>query len=323
VTYRLKCSDNKVTEDVCAIGVSGATRGETASRMIKGTDFSKPDEYQDFSIELLRGDSQPFYYSLAYLGHADVSADTFTSERIGDTTDKELLETYNSGEQPKPTPPDRSNPRVLWVQGLYQGVNQDLDPFAAAIKELKLPCQISTMDTVQRTVSDFPKDASELSKYTLVLLSNINPRAIGFKGRSQLKDWVEQGGTLVVTGGPFAFGKGQTKGTVLEDLYPVQIQPNDLTNGGPFQPGPALPQGCSRYEGQAGCHLMHQTAAKPDAQIALQSGGHPLLAWQNVGSGKVIIFTGTALENDLKVKPFWPDPDWSRWSTQFLSAAMR
>jgi len=29
---------------------------------------------------------------------------------------------------------------------------------------------------------------------------------------------------------------------------------------------------------------------------------------------------GTALENDLKVRPFWSEPDWARWSAQFLSA---
>src|SRR5262249_39206449 len=39
VTYRLKCSDNQVKDDVCAIGMSGATRNEMVSRMIKGTDF--------------------------------------------------------------------------------------------------------------------------------------------------------------------------------------------------------------------------------------------------------------------------------------------
>src|SRR5262249_51642426 len=74
VTFRLKCSDNRVKDDVCALGVQGATRGEPATRTLKGTDFASPDKYQDFSVELLRGDLQPFYYVLAYLGHADVAA---------------------------------------------------------------------------------------------------------------------------------------------------------------------------------------------------------------------------------------------------------
>jgi uncharacterized membrane protein len=137
-----------------------------------------------------------------------------------------------------------------------------------------------------------------------------------------LKDWVEQGGTLIVTGGPFAFGKGQTKGTMLEDLYPVQVRPDDLAEGGLFQSGGALPDGCPPYAGKAGSQLVHQTTAKPDAQIAIQCNGYPLLAWQKVGLGKVVVFTGMAVETDLKVQQFWSDPDWARWSTQFLRAVM-
>jgi uncharacterized membrane protein len=324
VTYRLKCSDNQVKEDVCAIGAGGATRGEVATRTLKGTDFASADKYQDFSVELLRGDSQPYYYTLAYLGHADMAADTITSERIADITDRDLLEAYGGGEKPELTPPDRSERRLLWVQGLYQGVSQELDPFAPAINELKLPYQISTMDTVGRTVSDFPKDANALSKYALVILSNVNLRALGFQARSRLQHWVEQGGTLIVTGGPSAFGKGQTRGTMLANIYPVEVQPDDLVDGGSFEPSSdALPTGCPPFEGKAGSCLIHQTTAKPGAQVVLRCQGHPLLAYQTVGLGKVVVFTGTALENDLQVRPYWSEPDWARWSTQFLSAILR
>jgi uncharacterized membrane protein len=322
VTFRLKCSDNRIKEDVCGIGVSGATRGEAVTRMLKGTDFASPDKYQDFSVELLRGDSQPCFYTLTYHGHADVSADTITSERIGDTTDRELIEKYTTGEKPKSKPADRRDRQLLWVQGQYQGVSQELDPFATAIKELKLPHQISTMDVPGRTVSDFPKDADALSKYSLVLLSNVNPRALGFIGRSMLQNWVEQGRTLIVTGGPNSFGKGQTMGTTLEDLYPIQIKPDDLTDGGAFQAGEALPPTCPAYRGQAGSYLIHRATAKPGAKVVLQCNGIPLLVYKKVGSGTVVVFTGTGLESDQKVQPFWSERAWGEWSTKFLRALM-
>jgi uncharacterized membrane protein len=322
VTFRLKCSDNGVKDDVCALGVQGATRGEPATRTLKGTDFASPDKYQDFSVELLRGDLQPSYYVLAYLGHADVAADTITSERVGDTTDRELLEKYGGGQKPTIKPPDRRDRRLLWVQGRFQGVFQELDPFAAAIRELKLPYQVSKVDVPGRTVADFPKDADMLSKYSVVLLSNVNPRALGFMGRGLLREWVDQGGTLIVTGGPQAFGKGQTKGTVLEDLYPVQVRLDDLAEGGSFQPGSALPMACPPYAGEAGSYLIHQTTAKQGAQLVLRCQGNPVLAYRKVGLGKVVVFTGTALENDLKVRPFWSEPAWARWSAQFLSTVM-
>jgi uncharacterized membrane protein len=259
---------------------------------------------------------------LAYIGHADVTAATITAERIADTTDRELLEKYSAGPKPKVQAPDRRDRRLLWVQGPNQGVFQELDPFAAAIKELKLPYQVSTMDIPGRTVSDFPKDANELSKYALVVLSNVNPRAVGFQGRGLLQDWVEQGGTLIVTGGPCSFGKGQTRGTTLEDLYPVEVKPDDLIDGGPIQPGEAPPASCPPYAGQAGSYLIHQTTAKPGAKVVLKCNGHPLLAYRKVGSGTVVVFTGTGLETEQKVQPFWSEPAWARWSAQFLKSVL-
>jgi uncharacterized membrane protein len=322
ITFRLKCSDNTVKEKVCSIGVSGAVHGEQITREIKGTDFASADKYQDFSVELLRGDTTPFFYTLAYQGHADVSADTITSERIADTTDRELIEKLAAGRKLKADPVNRRIPRLLWVQGPYQGVYQELDPFATAIRELRIPYQTSNVDVPGRVAYDFPKDADALAKYSVVLLSDINPRALGFINRNMLQSWVEQGGTLLVTGGPHAFGKGQTKGTVLEDLYPVQVSADDLVEGGPFQPGKDLPGTCPAYRGRAGSFLIHQTTTKPGASIALQCKGSPLLAYQKVGKGTVAVFMGTAVETDLKVQPFWSEPDWAPWSKQFLSALM-
>lgn len=55
----------------------------------------------------------------------------------------------------------------------------------------------------------------------------------------------------------------------------------------------------------------------------LRCKDRPVLAYQKVGLGKVVVFTGTALENDGKVKPFWTDPAWSQWSARFLQSMVR
>src|SRR5262249_26801361 len=159
-------------------------------------------------------------------------------------TDRELTEKLSGGRKPGAGPSDRRTPRLLWVQGPFQGVSQELGPFATAIGALKIPYKIAKVDIPGRVVYDFPQDASALSKFSVVLLSDVNPRALGFVSRILLKDWVEQGGTLIVTGGPCAFGKGQTRGTVLEYIYPIQVRPDDLADGGPFQPGRTLPATC-------------------------------------------------------------------------------
>jgi uncharacterized membrane protein len=323
VTFRLKCSDNRVKDAVCAIGVGGPSYGESATRILKGTDFTSPDKYQDFSVELLRGDIAPFFYTLAYYGHADVAADTITSERLADTIDQELIEKLGVGPKLPAKPAGPRERRLLWVRGPFQGVSQELDPFATAIRELKIPYEISKVDMPARTAHDFPREASTLSRYSLVLLSNVNPRALGYLGRKLLRDWVEKGGTLIVTGGPNAFGKGQTKGTTLEDLCPIQVRPDDLIDGGPFRPGQALPPTCPTYRGQAGSYLLHQTTARPAARVVLECNGCPLLAYQKVGTGTVVVFTGMALATDRQLQPFWSERAWGQWSAQFLRAILR
>jgi hypothetical protein len=54
----------------------------------------------------------------------------------------------------------------------------------------------------------------------------------------------------------------------------------------------------------------------------LKCNDQPLLAYHKVGQGTVIVFTGTGLENNKKVQPFWSEPAWGRWSAQFLSAVL-
>ena len=265
VTFRVKCSDNTVKKTVCTIGMTAATPWESVTRELKSTDFAAAGKYEDFSIEILRGDTgnDVCAYIVSYAGHADVSVDTIASERIRDTTDRELLEKLGGNPKHEAKPLGKRAARVLWVQGPFQGANHEMDPFATRLRTLNIPCQIATVDIPTNTTYSFPKDWNELSKYSAILLSDVNPCAWASWLWSFICDWVRQGGTLIVTGGPYAFGKGQIKDTVLEDIHPIQIIPWDLTDGGAFQATGALPTGCPPYRGQAGTYLMHRSTIKP------------------------------------------------------------
>ena len=317
ITLRAKCADNSVTENVMSFGNGGATRAETLLREIKGTDFTAAGKYQDFSAEYLRGDTgvATFFFTMGYLGHADVTVDTVTFERIGDTTDQELVEKLGLDPPIDAKPLGQVAPNLLWVQ--YRGRFHDSDPFAAAIPALKIPMQIVHMDLDQ--VYDFPKDWTEMSKYSALVLSDVDPGPLGYQVRALIAQWVRQGGTLIVTGGPHALGNGQTAGTALADLLPVQVQPHDFAPGELSAPQ-HYPAGCPAYSGQAGTGWMQQTTAKPGAQVVLACNGRPALVLQKVGLGQVVLFTGTPIDSEAKIKPFWTDPAWPQWSGQFLHA---
>lgn len=324
-TFRVKCSDSTINRDVITIGtvVEGENvfPKEAVQTGLQGNYFAAPNKYEDFPVEVLRGDGGYLAYYMTYKGFADVSVDSITVERIGDTTDKELEEVLG-GEKAATQPLAKSTPRALWVQGLFH----EKDPFGGALDALKIPYQAVEVDHVQAGVvlRTFPKKWEEISAYSLILLSNCDPRGLSFKGRALIKSWVEQGGTLIVTGGPFSFGKGLTKGTMLDDIYPVEVTPRwDLAPGGVFSFAKSSGGGGFRYSGDVGSPWIHKTMPRKGASVVLQAGDWPVLAWQKVGLGKVVVFMGTVLESDQPVKPFWSDPAWAKWSAEFLQAMLR
>jgi len=320
ITFRVKCSDNTVEDNVVDVGCGvewGGDPHESVHHVLKGTDFAAPNKYQDFTVDTVRGDDGYFFYYMGYRGHADVSVDTITSERVGDVTDQELAQLF--GIQPVATQPLGQIPaKLLWVQGLFH----EIDPFAPGIQQLNLPYQVVEVDA--RSMRGFPTTWEELSQYSVVLLSDFDPILLRFAGGTLLRDWVQQGGTLLVTGGPFVLGKGLTKGTALDGIYPVEVSPWDLKEGGAFSAAGPVPEGCPVYDGTAaGSFWVHKTVAKPQAQVVLQCGKDPLLVVGKAGLGKVVVFTGTALESEAKVTPYWTDPGWGKWSEKFLGSTIR
>ncbi|MBU4211623.1 MAG: hypothetical protein KKD33_03455, partial [Verrucomicrobia bacterium] len=93
-TFRVKTSDNTTTNPVIAIGIrmQDGVAKENVERVLRGTDFRQANQYEDFTVEMLRGDSGYPAYLMWYRGGADVWVDCITIERTGDVTDKDLAE---------------------------------------------------------------------------------------------------------------------------------------------------------------------------------------------------------------------------------------
>jgi hypothetical protein len=308
-TFRLKCADTTTTNNVIRIGVGVEgvpSPGESVGRVLKGTDFAAPNRYQEFAVEMLRSDVGFLGYIMTFEGGGDVWADSITIERLGDTTDLELAAKLGAP-RIEAKPLTLASPRALWVQGLLH----EHDAFGGALEQLGIPHDLATVDQVQSgtVLTGFPKSWDEIARYSVVLLSDTDPRGLRFGGRALLKAWVEQGGTLIVTGGPFAFGKGLTKNTFLGEILPVETTGRwDMTQGGRFAASKPPPTGLPPYRGACNSFFVQRTRLKPGAEAALRVGDMPVLASHSVGRGKVIVFTGTSLENRLRLNPFWTDP---------------
>jgi len=78
-------------------------------------------------------------------------------------------------------------------------------------------------------VEAFPGSYDKLFAYNTIVLSDVNYKAIGNVGFEMLCDYVEQGGSLLVTGGPYALGNGEFEGSRFLQILPVTLSgPFDL-----------------------------------------------------------------------------------------------
>lgn len=158
---------------------------------------------------------------------------------------------------------------------------------------------------------DYVPPASEISKYALVVLSDVTAESLPASVIRRIEDYVKKGGSLLVMGGPYAYGHGRYAEKGIEAMLPVEGAPFDLkwaktglpfriTNDHPITRGMDLTANPMVY-------WNHAVKVKPSGEVLMEAGdGAPLLVVQNYGKGKVACFMGAPLgEPPNGQKPFW------------------
>jgi len=97
IIFRLKVSDNTLEKSVAGIvvGTNYSLNGYLVSKEIKGTDFEKPNTWQEFELEFIRPPSGWISTGVYFRGGVDLYSETYTiiEEKIF-KTDKEIIEFY-------------------------------------------------------------------------------------------------------------------------------------------------------------------------------------------------------------------------------------
>ncbi len=168
-------------------------------------------------------------------------------------------------------------------------------------------------------IETFPGTYKELFSFNTIVLSDVNYKAIGDIGFEMICDYVEQGGGLLVTGGPYAFGNGEYEGTRLLEVLPVTLSGAfDLKWAGKGKSWPLTPADTNHpvlkgvsFAGNPRVFQHHFVTPKQGAQVVLESAGKPALILGRYGKGKVAVLTlsptGMGKENETQ---WW---DWDGW----------
>jgi uncharacterized membrane protein len=168
----------------------------------------------------------------------------------------------------------------------------------------------------------FPATPEALAAYDIIILADIEARALLPQQQVWLDTYVQRGGCLLVLGGPMSLGNGGWADALyLADLLPVTLHRYDLTFSGKTAPVPLQPAGplarSLDFTAKPVALWLHDVQPKPGAVVELTAGGKPALVVGRYGKGRVAVVAIAPLGVAPKgATPFW---EWKAW--QELMAA--
>lgn len=152
--------------------------------------------------------------------------------------------------------------------------------------------------------------------YDLIVLCNVEAENLSLPQRALIQDAVKAGASLLLIGGPFAFGRGLwNESEILSDLLPLTpTGERDLQPLAAFTPLTARTDGLLAKlvggDSPAVCWV-HRGTPKPGVTIELSAGDTPVLLTREYGRGHIALLAGTVLgEPAAGQVAFW---DWPRW----------
>lgn len=201
-------------------------------------------------------------------------------------------------------------------------------PLLEAMKDSDF--QIDYM-TAHDAAEGFPFAMEGLAPYDIIILSDIGantfllPPDVWLRSKTVpnrlrlLKEWVAQGGNLLMIGGYFSFqgidGRARWRNTAVEDTLPVTCHPWDdrveipegaqadiLLPDHPVMEG--MPAAWPPILGVN--EVMVRDGATVVARLPEDQGGHPLLVLGQHGQGRTAAWTSD-------VGPHWLSPEFCNW----------
>lgn len=202
--------------------------------------------------------------------------------------------------------------------GLYTNFNR----FDKILKDWK----IDTYSVNSPSMKNIPP-ASTLDEYSVMIIGNAFVFSLEVC-MQRIRSFVRNGGILIVTGGPSAFGTGgYEKNPVLRELLPVESRPFDLqpaAGKGKFDQGVAI-KGTGINPENAPCvYWLHRfMKLSPSAEILWRAGGEPLLVKGTFGKGRILCFLGAPLGDPKDGKnPYWESLEYENAMRAVIESVM-
>ena len=171
----------------------------------------------------------------------------------------------------------KPSPRMLEFRGLFHEYFHI--PEAATrggIAEIR-GSDFNSVSFAGSSLSYLPSSFEEMFNYDLVVMNDVDAECLTDFGLEALKEFVNAGGSLLVLGGPYAFGAGGYNDTQLADILPVEMDANpfDLKEAKPptlikVAASAKILKG-TRLNGKGYCFWLHTVKPKSGAWVEMTS----------------------------------------------------
>ena len=172
------------------------------------------------------------------------------------------------------------------------------------------------------TACAFPREDAGWEKDAVIVLANVDTLLLKPSRMERIKNFVANGGGLVVLGGECAFERGGYTNTPLAEILPVTMKPEYMI--------PAYPKGLTlkrapgatwlpAFTGNAAAFFVQTLVPKPDATVQMLAGELPAIISGNYGKGRVVAVALSSTGEGPNA--FWDWPEWPKLLGQAIDWA--
>ncbi|MCG2659973.1 MAG: hypothetical protein L6437_06995 [Kiritimatiellae bacterium] len=171
-------------------------------------------------------------------------------------------------------------------------------------------------------INPFPGTIEQMYKYDVFLMLDIDTHALSSRTLHLLRQYIEDGGGLIVFGGFYSYGASNIRDTPLGSILPFVVRkaPFGLCKA-PEKSTLAVSGTCAFLSAkQWGNNLVapwfHELVPVEDASVVMSNGNMPWMAIRSAGKGRVIACAGTLMGSPSPGKTMyyewegWPDCLW-------------
>jgi hypothetical protein len=274
---------------------------------VRAADFQGTTDYEDSDLFCFYPFGGGHCINWSFPGSGAYRFDHIRAEKVADLTMLESWGLLAAGIQPVAIQPTGIRPAgkpTVLLAGLTEYV-MGLEP---TLKTCGLDAERCDLQTIPGGITlGFTPALPALDGVRVLVMADVPARAFTPLEQLRVRQFVENGGKLIVFGGLYGYGHGGMKGSFLEEVLPVSVQrtfDRERVTG-------EFTEAESWFPAKLGdCAWLHAVTVKPRAQVCWRVGRRPAVVAGAFGNGWVIAITATMLGDPAQ--PFWESPVWRR-----------